>query len=113
MKFDDDNARANANEYQRRDNGVVRGAGTVMFGYPCLVFGKDDYAHDSRARLEVALLRTELRRHGMPVLGFGLSDDGHTWLMIVDTADEYTVRYALDFAYRTAFLQDEAGDAGI
>jgi hypothetical protein len=50
-----------------------------------LAFGNDDFAHDERARRQVKWLRETLPHHGADVLGFGLCDDGHTWVLIVRT----------------------------
>jgi hypothetical protein len=101
--WDDLQARHNANAYRNRPSEGVRGAGTILFGYPCFVYGRDDYSNDARARHEVALLREHLDRVGIPVLGFGVSDDGHTWLMIVGSADDDLVQRLLTVAWREAF----------
>jgi hypothetical protein len=47
------------------------------------VFGNDNYASEVRARREVELIRLRLRDLGAEELGFGLSQDGYTWALLV------------------------------
>jgi hypothetical protein len=94
--FDDDAARINANAYQREHSPGQQGAGLVMMGYPCLVFAYDDYAHNPVSQRAVALLRQLLCLAGMPILGFGLSDDSRTWVMFVGTVWDEQVRQMLE-----------------
>jgi len=68
-----------------------------------VLFAHDDYANDPRARKGVALLRQYLRDAGIPELGFGTSDDGRTWVMVVWSQDEQTLQRALFQAWQTAF----------
>ncbi len=68
-----------------------------------ILFGHDDYQHDARVREEVTLLRGYLDRAGIPELGFGLSDDGMTWVMVVWSQDEEALNAALLEAWQTSF----------
>lgn len=68
-----------------------------------VLFGHDDYLRDPRARQEVTILRKDLRDRGIPELGFGLSDDGKTWVMVVWSMDEAALQQALFEAWQTAF----------
>ena len=63
----------------------------------------DDYVADPRARQEVTLLRKYLRDSGIPELGFGVSDDARTWVMVVWSTDETALSQALLDAWQTAF----------
>jgi hypothetical protein len=101
--FDDDMAKQNANLYQRIHRTAARGAATVIMGYPCMAFGNDDYAGDTRSRREVQLLRQHVLAANIPILGFGLSDDSKTWLMILGTADGDLIRDLLGRAHDEAF----------
>ncbi len=57
------------------DNGQIIGA-----------FGNDGYTTDGRAKQEVAALRQRLREAVLEELGFGLSEDGHAWALLVLSA---------------------------
>src|SRR6185437_9385405 len=46
-------------------------------------FGNDGYTKDNRAQREVSALRRRLQEVALEELGFGLSDDGHTWALLV------------------------------
>ena len=67
------------------------------------LFGHDDYLNDVRAREEVTLLRKYLADAGIPELGFGLSDDGRTWVMAVWSDDEAALNQALFQAWQNAY----------
>ena len=47
------------------------------------VFGNDNYLADRKARLEVELLRQRLKETEARELGFGMSEDGLTWALLV------------------------------
>lgn len=47
------------------------------------VFGNDGYTVDERVKQEVAALRQRLREAALEELGFGLSEDGHAWALLV------------------------------
>jgi hypothetical protein len=49
------------------------------------VFGNDNYRADFKARREVAMVRQCLREAHLQELGFGLSQDGHSWTLLVRT----------------------------
>ena len=68
-----------------------------------VLFAHDDYLNDPRARQEITLLRHYLRDGGIPELGFGISHDGRTWVMVVWSQDEVALNRALFDAWRTAF----------
>ncbi len=53
-------------------------AGTVLG-----VFGNDNYVAEVRARREVELTRLRVQAAGAREVGFGLSEDGFTWAMLV------------------------------
>jgi len=46
-------------------------------------FGNDGYTTDDRVQREVSALRRQLQEVVLEELGFGLSDDGHTWALLV------------------------------
>ena len=68
-----------------------------------ILFAHDDYETDPRARHEVSLLRKFLEENGIPELGFGLSTDRQTWVMVVWSQDEIALNRALFNAWQTAF----------
>jgi hypothetical protein len=47
------------------------------------VFGNDCYLTDAKARREVELLRQRLKDAEARELGFGVSEDGRTWALLV------------------------------
>jgi hypothetical protein len=57
---------------------LPRGAGQVIG-----VFGNDGYAADGRVKQEVAALRRQLQGAALEELGFGLSEDGLAWALLV------------------------------
>jgi hypothetical protein len=69
----------------------------------CVIFAHDDFQNDPRAREEVSLLRKYLHDNAVPELGFGLSADGLTWVMVVWSQDEAALKTALFDAWQTAF----------
>lgn len=52
------------------------------------VFGNDNYRIDGKARREVAMVRQHLREADLQELGFGLSQDGHSWTLLVRGKDD-------------------------
>ena len=102
-------ARANANRAQRDASHIPRGVIPVPEVNVCVVFGNDDYAHDDRARLEVTIFRQHLHDADIVELGFGQSDDGRSWAMIVHATDEPTLTAVLFDSWQIAF--DVAGEA--
>jgi hypothetical protein len=68
-----------------------------------ILFGHDNFLYDPRAKEEVTLLRGFMEKAGIPELGFGLSDDGRTWVMVVWSQDEQVLNEALLSAWQTAF----------
>jgi hypothetical protein len=64
MIFNDDTARINANHYRKLYPEVRRGAGAVVMGSPCLIFGNDDFGGDARTRHEVELVKEYLSADG-------------------------------------------------
>ena len=69
---------------------------SILFGH-CQPFA------DRRAAEEVKLLRKYLRESGVPELGFGVSPDGKTWVMVVWSTDEAALSQALLEAWQRAF----------
>jgi hypothetical protein len=51
------------------------------------VFGNDNYLADAKARLEVELMRQQLRQSDAEEVGFGLSRDGFSWALLVRVND--------------------------
>jgi hypothetical protein len=49
------------------------------------VFGNDSYLWDDKTRREVDMVRERLKEMPVEEMGFGLSDDGHTWALLVGT----------------------------
>ena len=47
------------------------------------IFGNDNYIAEAKARREVELTRGRLRDFGAEEVGFGLSQDGYTWALLV------------------------------
>jgi hypothetical protein len=47
------------------------------------VFGNDGYTADGRVTHEVAAIRERFREAHLAELGFGLSEDGHAWALLV------------------------------
>ena len=47
------------------------------------VFGSDDYSSNSRSRKEVDRFRQSLLETGNEELGFSLSPDGETWVLLI------------------------------
>ena len=47
------------------------------------LFGNDNYVGSARSRLAVALIRHRISETGMEEAGFGLSPDGHSWVLLV------------------------------
>jgi hypothetical protein len=47
------------------------------------IFGNDNYIAESKARREVELTRRRLHDVGAVEVGFGLSQDGYTWALLV------------------------------
>jgi hypothetical protein len=68
-----------------------------------VLFAHDEYEKDPRSQQEVTLLRKYLADNSIPELGFGLSNDGKTWVMVVWSQDEAALKKALFDAWQTAF----------
>ncbi|HKI31202.1 MAG TPA: hypothetical protein VKA46_05005 [Gemmataceae bacterium] len=51
------------------------------------IFGNDNYIAEVKARREVELTRKRLRELGAEEAGFGLSQDGYTWALLVRCDD--------------------------
>jgi hypothetical protein len=47
------------------------------------IFGNDNYIAEAKARREVEITRRRLREMGAEEAGFGLSQDGYTWALLV------------------------------
>jgi hypothetical protein len=57
--------------------------GTAVVG----VFGNDNYRADVKARREVELIRDQLKLSDAREVGFGLSQDGFSWALLVRVND--------------------------
>jgi hypothetical protein len=55
------------------------------------IYGNDGYQSNDAARLEVEYLRLSLPQMEFEEMGFGLSPDGHAWVMLVRPTES---RYA-------------------
>jgi len=55
----------------------------VVEGTVLGIFGNDNYVAEVKARREVELTRQRLRDLGAREVGFGLSQDGFTWALLV------------------------------
>jgi hypothetical protein len=64
--------------------GIVR---VVEEGAVLGIFGNDNYIAETKARREVELIRRQLRELGAEEAGFGLSQDGYTWALLVRCAN--------------------------
>src|SRR5262245_62295798 len=53
------------------------------------IFGNDNYIAEAKARREVELTRCRLRACGAEEVGFGLSQDGYTWALLVRCEDRH------------------------
>lgn len=98
-----DYAAAKANLLRREHPEAERTAFHTGSDGASVLFAHDDYRNDRRARDEVAHLRQFLADTGIPELGFGTSDDGRTWVMVVWSQDEQALQTALFRAWETAF----------
>jgi hypothetical protein len=58
--------------------------GTAVVG----VFGNDNYLADVKAQREVELLREQLKNTDAEEVGFGLSQDGFSWAVLVRVNDQ-------------------------
>jgi hypothetical protein len=67
------------------------------------VFGNDGYVDNGTARREVEFLRGELHQADLEGLGFGLSEDGGTWLLLIK-ADNSGFQTELGKSFRTEML---------
>jgi hypothetical protein len=68
-----------------------------------VLFGHENYRHDPRVREEVTLLREILSKARIPELGFGLSDDGKTWVIVVWSQDQDALNRALMEAWQATY----------
>jgi hypothetical protein len=73
------------------------------------VFGNDNYLADCRVRREVELIRQRLRDAFAEEMGFGLSQDGYSWALLV-RVDGSRYHTAIGKAFQKellrAFLED-------
>lgn len=95
-----------ANLLQREMPNIDR---TVLHGGAdgeSILFSHDNYA-DPRVREEVSALRQHLRDATIPELGFGISGDGRTWVMVVWSQDEATLSEAMLAAWQTSIQGDQ------
>jgi hypothetical protein len=79
---------------------------TVLHAGPngeSLLFAHDNYSTDPRSRQQVESLRAKLFEAGISELGFGVSDDGRTWVMVVCSQDAESLNTALLSAWQSAY----------
>jgi len=72
-------------------------------------FGNDDYSHDVEVRREIAMLRGCLSDRAADELGFGTSDDGRSWALIV-RPQSWRYRTAVGKKFQTEMLKGFLGD---
>jgi hypothetical protein len=68
------------------------------------VFGNDNYIAEAKARREVEFTRRQLREIGGEEAGFGLSQDGYTWALLV-RCDERRYKTAAGKAMQRELLK--------
>ena len=68
------------------------------------LFAHSDHANDARAGEEVSFLKKYLHENAISELGFGVSADGKTWVMVVWSQDETALKRALFEAWQRGFL---------
>jgi hypothetical protein len=68
------------------------------------IFGNDNYIAEAKARREVELMRRRLRELGAEEAGFGLSQDGFTWALLV-RCDEQRYRTGTGRALQREMLK--------
>jgi hypothetical protein len=94
-----------------------RGALTIRLprggGHVVGVFGNDGSAADGRVKTEVAVLRRRLQEASLDELGFGLSEDGHAWALLVGTgpSQRQTSGGGIPAEALAAFLDDAVWEA--
>ncbi len=67
-----------------------------------VVFGHDGYEQHQRARRCVARLRGLLDEEGVEMLGFGTSEGGTTWAMLVRHSDFRWLTHLIQTAWKNA-----------
>jgi hypothetical protein len=81
------------------------GDGTVV----AAIYANDNYLGDPLARKEIELVRNHLRSAGIRESAFGVSFDGKSWALLVQTENQQ-LKTRLGRAFRTemlrAFLED-------
>jgi len=80
--------------------------GTVVVG----VFGNDNYLADFRVRREVELIRQRLADALAEEVGFGLSQDGYSWALLV-RADGGRYQTAIGKSFQKELLRAFLDDA--
>src|SRR5919199_1870196 len=94
-----------------------RGALTIRLprsvGHVIGVFGDDGYTEDARVKTEVAALRERSQEAVLDELGFGLSEDGHAWALLVGPGPSQHKMSGGDIPAEAlaAFLDDAVWDA--
>ena len=73
-----------------------------------ILFGHEDYGHDPNVREEVTVLRGILKKAGIPEMGFGPSDNGKTWVIVVWSQDEEALNRALTDAWHATYCSAPA-----
>jgi hypothetical protein len=84
--------------------------GTAVVG----VFGNDNYQADAKARREVELIRAQLPETDAEEVGFGLSQDGFSWALLVrvnDSRYQTAVGKALQKELLKVFLEEAVSRA--
>lgn len=71
-----------------------------------VLFGHDGYDLHERARRCVTQLRGLLGEKGVEVLGFGTSEGGTTWAMLVRHSDFRWLTHLIGTAWKTSELRD-------
>lgn len=82
----------------------------VMDGTVIGVFGNDNYIAAANSRREVELTRQRLRQLGAVEAGFGLSQDGYTWALLV-RCDDHRYKTEVGRAFQRELLKIALDDA--
>ena len=88
--INDNNAAIAAAEHVNQ-NLTHRHRGVLDCHDKLIVFGNDAYESDERSQEEVDLMKRELAELGLPVLEFGISQDGHSWAILVEIGEHRSI----------------------
>jgi hypothetical protein len=98
-----------ANSLHSQHLGALRGVTLLSEDGFAVLFGNDDYAHDTLTREEVRLILDKATDEGVEVLGFETDDRTHSaWAMALRSTDlEWLRKVVRDASYRSHCSTDE------